>query len=111
MKYFQGKISPGFVAVFSGRMVLRVAGGLLGLFLPVFLYEIFNLKIQYVFYYFLSIHLLYGLLIAWGAQYLNKIGLRRSLRLSVIVEALFYFSLYLLDKYFGGEKSSGLDLL
>ncbi|MFH1427418.1 MAG: hypothetical protein ABIG60_02720 [Patescibacteria group bacterium] len=100
-KYFKGRISQGFVALYSGRTVLRVAAGLVGLFLPIFLYELFNLRIQYVIYYYLIGHLLYGLTVAWGCKYLNKIGLRRSLRISIIWGSLYYVIFYFLGRSVG----------
>ncbi|MFH1822809.1 MAG: MFS transporter [Patescibacteria group bacterium] len=99
--YFKGRISQGFVALYSGRTVLRVAAGLVGLFLPIFLYELFNLRIQYVIYYYLIGHLLYGLTVAWGCKYLNKIGLRRSLRISIIWGSLYYVIFYFLGRSVG----------
>jgi len=96
--YFNKKLSPGFVALFSGRMIQFVAGGLIGLFLPIFLLTKLNYKIEYVFLYFLIGHLGYGILLPLGAQFLNKIGLRRSLRISVFLDGAFYTCLFLLDK-------------
>ena len=97
-KYFKGRISQGFVSLYSGRMVLRIAGALLGLFVPIFLYELFNLNLKYVIYYYLIGNLLYGFSVAWGAKYLDKVGLRRSLRISIFWGAIYYFIFYLLDQ-------------
>ncbi|MDD5071313.1 MAG: hypothetical protein PHQ42_01110, partial [Patescibacteria group bacterium] len=97
-KYFKGRISHGFVSLYSGRMVLRITDGLLGLFLPIFLYELFNLNLRFVIYYYLIGNLLYGLTVALGAKHLNKVGLRRSLWVSIIWGAVFYFIFYLLDR-------------
>jgi len=98
IKYFKGRISQGFVAIYSGRMILRIAGSLLGIFLPIFLYEIFGFELKYVIYYYLINYILYPLIIGWGAQYLNKIGLRRSLQINLFFGALFYVCFYFLDK-------------
>jgi MFS family permease len=98
LKYFNNKLSPGFVALFSGRMIQFIASCLLGLFLPIFLFTKLNYRIEYVFLYFAAGWLLYGLLLPIGAQLLNKIGLRRSLRISVFLDGLYYACLYFVDK-------------
>ncbi|MDD5290525.1 MAG: MFS transporter [Patescibacteria group bacterium] len=97
-KYFKGRISQGFVSLYSGRMVLWISDGLLGLFLPIFLYKLFNFDLNKVIYYYLIGNLLYGATVAWGARYLDKVGLRRSLRISIVWGAAFYFIFYLIDR-------------
>ena len=101
-KYFKGRISHGFVALYSSRMVIRISGALLGLFLPIFLYELFQFEFKYVIYYYLVGHLLYGTFVAWGAKYLNKVGLRRSLRISIFFGAAYYAIFYYLSKHSDG---------
>lgn len=98
LKYFNNKLSPGFVALFSGRMIQFIANGLLGLFLPIFLFVKLGHRVEYVFLYFSIGWLLYALLLPAGAQLLNKIGLRRSLRISVFLDGLYYVCLYFVDK-------------
>ena len=98
LKYFQNNLSPGFVALFSGRMIQFAAGGLVGLFLPIFLLTKLNYQVEYVFFYYLAGHLAYALLLPIGAQFLNKIGLRRSLQISVILDGAFYACFFLVDK-------------
>jgi len=97
-KYFKGRISQGFVSLYSGRMVLWISDGLLGLFLPIFLYKLFDFDLNKVIYYYLIGNLLYGIFVAWGAKYLDKVGLRWSLRISIIWGAAFYLMFYLLDR-------------
>jgi len=101
-KYFKGRVSQGFVAIYSGRMVLRISSALIGLFLPIFLYELFKFDVKYVIYYYMIGHLLYGFMVAWGCKYLNKVGLRRSLRISVVWGAAYYVTFYFLDKFNSG---------
>lgn len=96
-KYFQGKISKGFISLYSSRMIFRVASGLLGLFMPIFLYQLFEFDFRYVIYYYMARYLLYSLVVGWGARYLNKFGLRRSIRWSIIWIVLFYAILFYLD--------------
>lgn len=98
-KYFTGKLNPGFVSIFSARMILRVSSALFSLFLPIFLYELFDYEFKWVVYFYLSGYILYALTVAWGAKYLNRIGLRRSLRVSLLFGALYYFFLYIVQVY------------
>ncbi len=102
-KYFRGRVSRGFISIYSARMILRISSSLLGLFMPIFLYRVFSFNIRSVLIYYLISHLLYALTVAWGCQYLNKIGLRRSLRISIIIGALYYWVFYLLDIGFRAE--------
>ncbi|MFH1412799.1 MAG: MFS transporter [bacterium] len=95
--YFKGKISRGFIATYSARMVIQAAGALVGLFLPIFLYNFFNFNLQYVLWYYLIGHFIYATIVACGCKFLNKIGLRRSIIISVFWGALFYFCFYLMS--------------
>ncbi len=96
-KYFSGKMSRGFILVFSTRTILRISGNLMGLFVPIFLYQFFGMNLEFVIYFYLAGHFLYGMTVAWGAQYLNKVGLRRSLRISILMGTVYYFFFYLLN--------------
>lgn len=98
--YFNEELSQGFTALFSGRMIQVAANLLLGLFMPIFFLTKFNYKISYVFLYYLVGSFIYVLVLPWGAQILNRIGLRRSLRASIFFVSLFYASLFLIDNYF-----------
>lgn len=98
MKYFNEKVSPVFVALFSGRMIQFAANGFIGLFLPIFLLTKLNYRIEYVFLYFLIGYVGYAVILPFGARLLNKIGLRRSLRISVFLDGAFYGCLFFIDK-------------
>ncbi|MEA1963241.1 MAG: hypothetical protein U9M94_03325 [Patescibacteria group bacterium] len=111
LKYFTGRLSQGFFAIYSMRALLRVSTALLGLFLPIFLYELFDFKLQYVIYYYLAGSLLYGVLAAWGARHLNQIGLRRSIRVSVLLGALYYVCFYVLGLANSSNKAEITALL
>jgi len=96
--YFNEKLSPGFVALYSGRMLQFAASGLLGLFLPVYLLMQMGYNITYVMLWYLAGHIGYLFILPWGARVLNKIGLRRSLRISVFFDVLLYSSIFLIAK-------------
>ena len=97
-KYFSGKLSPGFMAVYSGRMILTITGQLFGLFLPIFLYQIFDFNLSWVIIYYIIRDVLYLFTIPLGCRsIMNKIGLKNSLRLGVIFGSLFYVAFYILE--------------
>jgi len=96
VNYFNNHLSPGFVALFSGRMFQFIGSSLIGIFLPIYLLNVFDLDIKAVFYYFLAAHLLYALFLPLGARLINHIGLNNSLRTSVFLFAIYYLCLYLL---------------
>ena len=97
-KYFNNNLSPGFVALFSGRMIQFAANGMMGLFLPVFLLQKIG-RIDYVFLYYLVGSLLYILMLPFlSSVIINKIGINRSLRISVIFDVLFYICMIFIDR-------------
>jgi len=97
-KYFDGKISRGFISLYTSKVFIRVAAGLLGLFIPIFLYEIFDKNFTYVAVYYLVGYLLYVLSVAFGAQFFNKFGFRKALQLSSVWGALFFTTFYFINK-------------
>jgi MFS family permease len=96
--YFDGKISRGFLSLFMAKTIVMVASGLLGIFLPIFLYNLFDKNFRYVVLYYGTAHLLYGTFVGLGAIFLNKFGFRRALRMSTFLGALFYSIFYFIDK-------------
>jgi len=89
LHYFNGTLNTGFVALYTGRMIQLASIGLIGLFLPVYLLIHFQMRVDYVMLWYLAGHLAYSLILPVGIRFLNVIGLRRSLRLSVILDALY----------------------
>jgi len=98
IKYFDGKVSRGFTLLYAGKLIVMIAAGLLGIFLPIFLYNLFNKNFQYVVLYYGTTYLLYGAFVVSGAIFLNKFGFRRALRVSTFLGALFYSIFYFIDK-------------
>ncbi|MFT5179729.1 MAG: hypothetical protein ACI9GH_000103 [Candidatus Paceibacteria bacterium] len=94
-KYFDGKVSEGFVALYSARSIMFVASGLLGLFLPVFIYQILGNSFEGMILFYGLASLLYILFLAFGVRLADKIGFSKSLKLSpyllVIFFGIFYF--------------------
>lgn len=100
LHYLNNRATPGFVALFSGRMLQFLASGLVGLFLPIYIYTQAGNNIILLIVWYLIGHLIYAVILPWGVQLLNKIGLRRSLRFSVVADALVYITIFLMAKNF-----------
>ncbi len=96
--YFKGDVPHGFTSLFVSKIFMFVASGLLGVFMPIFLYELFDGNFQYVMIWYLVGCSMYLILIAYGAQLLNKIGFKRSLQISALLGALYYAIFFFVDK-------------
>lgn len=86
-------LSQGYVALFSGRILQFIGLWLVGLFIPVYLLQAYDGKIEYVIYYYIAGNVLYGALLPMSEHTLNKIGLRRSLKVSVFFSAFYMLCL------------------
>lgn len=100
-KYFDVPLSQGFVSLYTGKTISLIASALLGIFLPIFLYELFNKNFQAVIIYYGIGYLLYAVSVTVGGRFLNRFGFRKALRVSVILGALFYVIFYFIgpDNY------------
>lgn len=98
MRYFEKKLSSGFVALFSGKAIMNIASGLFTLFLPIFLYQVFREQIEPVAFYYLIGAAAYMIFLPLVVKYLNKFGFRRALRLSAIFGAIYYAGLSYLNE-------------
>jgi len=75
-----------------------IAGALLNIFLPIFLYDLFSENLWAVAVYYGLGNILYGAGAVIGAKFLNKFGFRKALQLSVILGALFYVVFYFINQ-------------
>ena len=96
--YFDGGISRGFASLYAAKTIVMIATALLGIFLPIFLYNLFDKNFQYVVLYYGTASFLYGIFVGLGAIFLNKFGFRRALQVSAFLGALFYSIFYFIDK-------------
>lgn len=96
--YFDGNISHGFVSLYTGKTIVEISSGLLGIFLPIFLYELFDRNAAGVVAYFGIASILYLIALAPGASFLNIFGFRRGLRASVFLGALYFAFFYFMDE-------------
>ena len=92
--YFKNKLSAGFVSLYTSKSIIRIASGLLGVFLPVFLYDFFDGDIALVAWWYIAGSVLYFLLVGPGAMFMNKFGFRRALRMGSVFGALFFATFF-----------------
>ena len=93
--YLSSRISGGLVSIYSSRIILSISSALMGLFLPIFLFELFDLKLSYTLIYFLIDYAIYGTFVALGAKFsLNKLGIKASIIISTVWMSLYYVMFY-----------------
>lgn len=95
-RYLDYKISKGFKALYKNRIIIYIATGLLGLYIPIFLFNLFDQNLRTVAWFYLVGNVLYGLLVMYGAKWLNKFGFRKSLQTAALFGAVFYSLFYFL---------------
>lgn len=85
----------GFFGLYFGRMVMAISSGLLGVFLPIFIYNLSDGNIPLVMAYYAVASGVYLFLVAFGAQFLNKFGFRKALVLAslsaVAINTAYYY--------------------
>ncbi len=86
-------LSRDFKIICLHQTLVSLAGGMVGLFLPIFLFQQFNLSIYWVIVFYLAGHFLYALLVPFGAMAMNKLGLKKSMILGRFFVIPFYLSL------------------
>lgn len=90
------KLSRDFKILCLYQTIVALANGMMGLFLPIFLFQQFNSSIYLVIIFYLIGHFLYSLLVPFGAMMMNKIGLRRTMLIGRAMCIPFYVFLYFL---------------
>jgi hypothetical protein len=99
-KYISRSLTYNFKMIFLSRITINSAAQLMSLFMPIFLFQFFGLKIYWVLVYYLINDFLFLSLMAKGCSYfINKYGINRSLQISVIFGSLHYVSLFLIDYF------------
>lgn len=92
----KAKLSPGIAALYSNIIIDQIGSGLIGLFLPIFLWEKFG-SLNAVLLYYLVIYGAYILLVVAGAKMMSVLGQKLSMILSVPFKVVFYGCLYYLS--------------
>lgn len=87
------------MAIYSSRVIAGISSALLGLFLPIFLYEFFGLSLRMVLLYYLLDYTIYLFAVAPGAKFaLNKLGIKGAIIISVAWGALYYLMFFLIAR-------------
>ncbi|MBU1177176.1 MAG: MFS transporter [Patescibacteria group bacterium] len=97
-KYFNKSLSKGFVRLYTGKTIVMIASAMLGIFLPIFLYNLFDKNFQLVMVYYGLAAFFYGITVSFGIKFLNKFGFRNALRASVVLGIIFYIIFYFIDQ-------------
>lgn len=95
--YLKTKLAPGLVSLYSNRIIQQVAGGLIGIFLPIFLFIYFGGSIHKVLLFYIVSFFLFGLLVPFGAMLMSRIGLKISMILGSLFLVSYFVFLYLLN--------------
>jgi YQGE family putative transporter len=93
------KLSFDVLALFSNQLIWGFATGMVGLFLPIFLFEKFNRSVQNVLIFYIISFTLFGLLVPIGARIMSKVGLKRTLIISIPCLIGYYLGLYFFDNF------------
>ena len=94
LKFFRFNFSKDFKALCIYNMIASLADGMVGLFLPIFLFEKFGNSIHWVIIFYVIGHGLYGILAPIGAMWMSKIGLKKSIIIARFFIIPFYLCLY-----------------
>lgn len=92
------ELRTGFLGLYFGRLLAAISTGLLGIFLPIFLYNIFDGNMNLVMLYYASSCFVYLLIVAFGAQFLNRFGFRKALIIASFAAAAINISYYFTTK-------------
>ena len=95
--YLKTKLAPGLVSLYSNRIIQQIASGLVGLFLPIFLFIYLGASIHKVLLFYITSFILFGLLVPLGAMLMSRIGLKISMILGSLFLIGYFISLYLLS--------------
>ena len=99
-KLVNRNLTHNFRMLYFSRITINSATQLMGLFLPIFLYSFFGMSLPLVILYYLALDLIYAGLVVFGCQkIMNRIGIKRSLQVSVFFGAAYYAVFFLINRY------------
>lgn len=93
-------MSKGFVALLSSRSILFIVSGLLSVFAPIFVYELFGESLKWSVLFFGIASLIFLFVLSFGMISINRIGFKKSLQISSFFGAAYYLTFYFIDKEF-----------
>lgn len=88
------KFTTDIVGLYFQRLIQSAATGLLGVFMPIFLYEKFDLSLQSVMLFYIIGFVLYVVTVQPGARLMSRFGLKTSMIFSTPFLILYYLILY-----------------
>ncbi len=86
----------GAVALYTNRLIQNLAAALIGLFLPIFLFQHYQ-SLRSVLFFYLAIYSIYLFLAAPGAMVSSKINFKNALIISVFGGTTYYLCFYFFD--------------
>ena len=93
--YFSSRLSGGLVSIYSSQVIANIASTLLGLFMPIFLFQLFSNKLSLMLVYYLVDYSIYMSFVALGARFsLNRIGIKTAIIISTVWGAGYYLVFY-----------------
>lgn len=95
--YLKTKLAPGLVSLYSNRIIQQIAFGLLGFFLPIFLFNYFDGSVQKVLWFYIASFTLFGLFVTLGARFMSRIGLKISMILGSLALIGYFVSFYIFN--------------
>lgn len=99
-RFIKKNLTYNFRMIFFSRITINSAAQLMSLFLPIFLYEFLGMNLQLVLLYYLINDFLFFNLISSGCRYImNRIGINRSLQISIFWGIFYYLFFFLLEQY------------
>ncbi|OGL95345.1 hypothetical protein A2348_01430 [Candidatus Uhrbacteria bacterium RIFOXYB12_FULL_58_10] len=90
-------IREGLSALAWHRILIQTGAAMLGMFLPMFLYQLFDRNMSAVLWYAFAYYLLAGLLEPLGAMVMTRIGMKNALRLGTMLYVFFFLTLALAE--------------
>ena len=87
----EAKLSSALDFLYANRILQDLAGGLLGIFLPILLYKAFDSSLYKTGVFYLIGWAIWFFVAPLGAKVMSRIGMKRSLIISVLVGWSWYF--------------------
>ncbi len=86
-------------ALLTNRLLFRLGFGLIGVFLPIFFYQLFNSSIYAVIFIYILIYIIGVLSTPVSSKLLNVIGIKHLMRLAVLPASIAIAALYFAGDY------------
>ncbi len=86
-------------ALLTNRLLFRLGFGLIGVFLPIFFYQLFNSSLYAVLFIYIILYTIGVFVTPISSKFLNIIGIKHLMRLAVLPAALAIAALYFADEY------------